>query len=64
MKDDIDNLREKINAIDAALAQDVANGDVAVNAETREAAIAEATALLAALNTKMADAQAAYEANY
>ena len=63
VKDDIDNLREKINAIDAALAQDVANGDVAVNAETREAAIAEATALLAALNTKMADAQAAYEAN-
>ena len=63
VKDDITILQEKIDAIDAALAQDVTNGDVAANTVTREAAITEASALLAALNTKMADAQAAYEAN-
>lgn len=63
VKDDITILQEKIDAIDAALAQDVTNGDVAANTETREAAITEASALLAALNTKLSEAQAAYEAN-
>ena len=63
VKDDITILQEKIDAIDAALAQDVTNGDVAANTVTREAAITEASALLAALNTKLSDAQAAYEAN-
>ena len=63
VKDDITILQEKIDAIDAALAQDVTNGDVAANTETREAAITEASALLAALNTKLSDAKAAYEAN-
>lgn len=58
VKDDI-----TILPIDAALAQDVTNGDVAANAVTREAAITEASALLAALNTKLSDAKAAYEAN-
>ena len=63
VKDDITILQEKIDAIDAALAQDVTNGDVAANTVTREAAITEASALLAALNTKLSDAKAAYEAN-
>ena len=63
VKDDITILQEKIDAIDAALAQDVTNGDVAANTETREAAITEAASLIAALNTKLSDAQAAYEAN-
>ena len=63
VKDDITILQEKIDAIDTALAQDVTNGDVAANTETREAAITEAASLIAALNTKLSDAQAAYEAN-
>ena len=63
VKDDITILQEKIDAIDAALAQDVTNGDVAANTVTREAAINEAASLIAALNTKLSDAKAAYEAN-
>ena len=63
VKDDITILQEKIDAIDTALAQDVTNGDVAANTETREAAINEAASLIAALNTKLSDAKAAYEAN-
>ena len=63
VKDDITILQEKIDAIDATLAQDVTNGDVAANTETREAAINEAASLIAALNTKLSDAKAAYEAN-
>ena len=58
---DIQVIAEKIANVEASLSSDVANGDVAANAEARNQAIAEVMTLIAALNQKAAAAQKAYE---
>lgn len=58
---DIQVIAEKIANVEASLSSDVANGDVAANAEARNQAIAEVMTLIAALNQKADDAQKAYE---
>ncbi len=59
----IEEITTKLTEIENTLADDVANGDVATNAETRNASIADVNAQIEALKKKVADNQAAYEAN-
>ena len=59
----IEEITTKLTEIENTLADDVANGDVATNAETRNASIADVKAQIEALKKKAADNQAAYEAN-
>lgn len=60
---DIEAIKTKLTEIDNTLADDVTNGNVAANAEARNASIEDVKALIAALSQNAADAQAAYEAN-
>ena len=59
----IEEITTKLTEIENTLADDVANGDVATNADTRNASIEDVKALIATLSQNAADNQAAYEAN-
>ena len=60
---DIETVNGKVVAIEEALALDVTNGEVAANAETRDANIEEAKGLIASLKENAAKAQEDYNAN-